>query len=374
MSVPLLDLKAQYAALQSELDPVIAEVMASQYFIGGPNVSAFEGEVGEYLGAKDAIGCASGSDALLLSLWALGIGPGDEVITTAFTFFATAGAIARLGATPVFADIEEGTFNLDPSAVEAAITPKTVGIIPVHLFGTPANMSAIGAIAERHGLFVVEDAAQSIGALYQGQQTGTIGDAGCFSFFPSKNLGCWGDGGLVTSMRDDVAATVRKLRSHGNYPKKYYHQLVGCNSRLDALQAAILRVKLRHLDDWCAARRGHAATYKRLVAEAGLSDQVRFQEVPEDVLPVYHQVVVRVPERDRVFEGIKDRGIGTAIYYPRALHQQECFEDLGYKLGDLPVTEKATSEVLALPIFPELRQEQQEQVVGALAAEILGSE
>ena len=370
MGVPLLDLKAQYAALKDELDPVVEDVATTQYFIGGPNVASFEEEVGSYLGALDAIGCASGSDALMLALWALGVGPGDEVITTPFTFFATAGAIARLGANPVFVDIEAGTFNIDPAAIEAAITSRTVGILPVHIFGTPANMGAIQATAKRHGLFVVEDAAQSIGALWQGRQTGTIGDAGCFSFFPSKNLGCWGDGGLVTSMRDDLAATVRKLRSHGNYPKKYYHQLVGCNSRLDALQAAILRVKLKHLDDWCDARRSHAATYQRLVDEAGLSDRVVFQEIPQEVVPVYHQVVVRVPERDRVLEGLKSRGIGTAVYYPRALHQQECFEELGYSLGDLPVTERATDEVLALPIFPELSLSQQEEVVAALAAEL----
>jgi dTDP-4-amino-4,6-dideoxygalactose transaminase len=370
MGVPLLDLKAQYATLKHELDAVVGDIATSQYFIGGPNVSAFEEEVGAYLDSLDAIGCASGSDALMLALWALGIGPGDEVITTPFTFFATAGAIARLGATPVFVDIEAATFNIDPAAIEAAITPRTVGIIPVHLFGTPANMGAIKGIADRHGLFIVEDAAQSIGALWEGQQTGTIGDAGCFSFFPSKNLGCWGDGGLVTSMREDLAATVRKLRSHGNHPKKYYHQLVGCNSRLDALQAAILRVKLRHLDSWCEARRSHAATYQKLVHEAGLSDRVTFQEVPTNTLPVYHQVVVRVPERDRILEGLKARDIGTAVYYPRALHQQECFEHLGYTLGDLPVTERATDEVLALPIYPELTEEQQIEVVTALSAEL----
>ncbi|MEE2829520.1 MAG: DegT/DnrJ/EryC1/StrS family aminotransferase, partial [Myxococcota bacterium] len=289
MGVPLLDLKAQYATLKDELDAVVAEVATSQYFINGPNVTGFEEEVGAFLGADHAIGCASGSDALMLALWALGIGPGDEVITTPFTFFATAGAIARLGASPVFADIEAGTFNIDPRAIEAAITPRTVGILPVHLFGTPADMGAIGAVAEKHGLWIVEDAAQSIGATWQGRQTGTIGDAGCFSFFPSKNLGCWGDGGLATSMREDLGAQIRKLRSHGNYPRKYYHQIVGCNSRLDALQAAVLRVKLRHLEEWCSARRQRAARYRELVEEAGLADRVTFQEIPSEVVPVYHQ-------------------------------------------------------------------------------------
>ena len=368
MSIPLLDLKGQYQALKAEFDDALAGVITSQHFIGGPQVAAFEQEAGAYLGAGDAIGCASGSDALLLALWALGVGPGDEVITTPFTFFATAGAIGRLGATPVFVDIRADTFNINPEAIEAAVTDKTVGIIPVHLFGLAADMDRIGAVAERHGLFVVEDAAQSIGATIGGRQTGTIGDAGCFSFFPSKNLGCWGDGGMVTTSRDDLSQVVRSLRSHGNWPKKYFHARVGCNSRLDALQAAVLRVKLRHLDDWGAARRARVATYKALLAEAGLADRVGFQHVPEGRVPVYHQCVVRVPRRDDVMALLRERGIGCAIYYPLALHQQECFADLGHVQGSMPVAEQATEEVIALPIFPELTEAQQAEVVKALGA------
>ncbi len=368
MSVPLLDLKGQYRALEDEFDAAVAGVVESQYFIGGPNVAAFEEEAAAYLGAGDAIGCASGSDALLLALWALGVKPGDEIITTPFTFFATAGSISRLGATPVFVDIKPGTFNIDPDAIAAAVTDRTVGILPVHLFGLAADMDAIGAVAERHGLFVVEDAAQSIGATFDGRQTGTIGDVGCFSFFPSKNLGCWGDGGMVTTGRDDLSQVVRSLRSHGNWPKKYFHARIGCNSRLDALQAAVLRVKLRHLDDWGAARRERVATYQAMVREAGLADRVRFQEVPAGRVPVYHQCVVRVPNRDDVMAVLKERGIGCAVYYPLALHQQECYAHLGLGPGSMPVSEQATGEVLALPIFPELSEAQQDEVVQALRA------
>jgi dTDP-4-amino-4,6-dideoxygalactose transaminase len=368
MPVPLLDLKGQYQALAAEFDAAVAGVVQSQHFIGGPNVAGFEQEVASFLGAEHAIGCASGSDALMLALWAKGVGPGDEVITTPFTFFATAGAVSRLGATPVFVDIEPGTFNIDPAAVEAAITERTVGMIPVHLFGVAADMDRLGAIAGKHGLFVIEDAAQSIGATLHGKQTGTIGDLGCFSFFPSKNLGAWGDGGLVTTMSDDLGTVVRQLRSHGNWPRKYMHVRVGCNSRLDALQAAVLRVKLRHLADWCAARRERVATYQALVAEAGLSDRVVFQQVPEGAEPVFHQCVVRVPGRDAVAAVLKERGVGHAIYYPRCLHLQECYADLGYTPGSIPVAEQATAEVLALPIFPELTGDQQREVVDALAA------
>ncbi|MCO4772282.1 MAG: DegT/DnrJ/EryC1/StrS family aminotransferase [Deltaproteobacteria bacterium] len=366
MSVPLLDLKPQYNALQSDFDAAVARVIGSQRFIMGPEVTGFEDEVGQYLGAEHAIGCASGSDALLLALWALDIGPGDEVITTAFTFFATAGAVSRLGATPVFVDIEPGTFNIDPAAIEAAITPRTKAIIPVHIFGLPADMGAINSIAKRHGLRVIEDAAQSIGATLHGAQTGTMGDFGCFSFFPSKNLGCWGDGGLVTSMQTDIAEVVRQLRVHGNYPKKYYHARVGMNSRLDALQAAILRVKLPHLDSWGAARRERVAGYKARLADAGIADQVVFQTVPDGSVPVYHQCVVRVPRRDDLLAHLRERNIGCAVYYPRPLHLQECFSDLGQGEGALPITEQACLEVLALPIFPELTSDHQDQVVAAL--------
>ena len=368
MAVPLLDLKGQYASLKDEIDAAIAGVAESQYFINGPEVKAFQEEARVFLGASHAIGCASGSDALLLALWGLGVGPGDEVITTPFTFFATAGAVSRLGATPVFVDIEPGTFNIDPAAIEAAVTDKTVGIIPVHLFGVSADMTAIGALAQRYGLFVVEDAAQSIGATWRGAQTGTLGDAGCFSFFPSKNLGAWGDGGMVTTMRDDLATTVGRLAKHGNFPRKYMHAIVGCNSRLDALQAAILRVKLRHLADWCEARRERVGRYRALVAEAGLGDRVTFQEVPDEAVAVFHQCVVRVPNRDDVAALFKERGVGHAIYYPLCLHLQECYAGLEYAPGSIPHAERATEEVLALPIYPELTEAQQAEVVGTLAA------
>jgi dTDP-4-amino-4,6-dideoxygalactose transaminase len=366
MSVPLLDLQPQYEALKPAFDAALSRVVQSQHFIMGPEVTAFEREVGAFLGATHSIACASGSDALLLALWALGIGPGDEVITTAFTFFATAGAVSRLGAKPVFVEIDPRTFNIDPAAVEAAVTPRTRAIIPVHLFGLPADMDALNAVASRHGLRVIEDAAQSIGATLHGAQTGTMGDFGCFSFFPSKNLGCWGDGGLVTAMTDDIAAIVKQLRVHGNYPRKYYHARVGCNSRLDAIQAAVLRVKLPHLAGWGEARRARVAGYQARIADAGIADQVVFQHVPDGCVPVYHQCVVRVPRRDALLEHLQERGIGCAVYYPRPLHLQECFADLGQGAGALPITEQACEEVIALPIFPELSEDQQDEVVAAL--------
>ena len=371
MSVPLLDLKPQYAALKDELDAAVARVATSQHFIMGPEVAGFEEEVAQFLGARRAVTCASGSDALLLALWALEIGAGDEVITTPFTFFATAGAVSRLGATPVFVDIDDATMNIDAAAIEAAVTPRTRAIIPVHIFGLPADMDAIGEVARRHGLTVIEDAAQSIGATWRGAQTGTIGDFGCFSFFPSKNLGCWGDGGLVTAMDDDLAEVVKQLRVHGNYPKKYFHKRVGMNSRLDALQAAVLRVKLPHLEAWSAARREHVAGYVGRIAYRGLEDRVRFQHVPDPAVPVYHQCVVRVADRDAVMGHLKQRGIGCAIYYPRPLHLQECFADLGQQEGSMPVAEQACREALALPIFPELTEAMKDDVVSALA-EALG--
>jgi len=367
MSVPLLDLKPQYEALKPEFDAAIARVVGSQRFIMGPEVTSFEAEVAAYLGAASAVTCASGSDALLLALWALNIGPGDEVITTPFTFFATAGAVSRLGATPVFVDIDPATLNIDPVAIAAAVTERTKAIIPVHIFGLAADMDAISAVAEEHGLAVIEDAAQSIGATWRGRQTGTLGDFGCFSFFPSKNLGCWGDGGLVTTMKDDLREVVKQLRVHGNYPKKYFHKRVGMNSRLDAMQAAVLRVKLPHLDSWSAARRSKIVGYKARLADRGLAEQVVFQEVPEQAVPVYHQCVVRVANRDTVMAHLKERGVGCAIYYPRPLHLQECFADLGQVEGSLPQAEQACREALALPVFPELTEAHQDAVVDALA-------
>jgi dTDP-4-amino-4,6-dideoxygalactose transaminase len=366
MSVVLLDLNRQRATLRAELDQAVARVIDSQHFIMGPEVSLFEKEAAAYLAVKHAVACASGSDALLLALWALGVGPGREVITTPFTFFATAGAIARLGARPVFVDIDEDTLNLDPSQVASAVTPRTAAIVPVHLFGLPADMDALSAIGDRRGVAIVEDAAQSMGATHRGRQTGSIGDAGCFSFFPSKNLGCWGDGGMVTTQRDDLALAMRKLRTHGS-ERKYQHDVVGMNSRLDALQAAVLRVKLPHLSAWCDARRQKAANYGELVAARGIGDRVRFQSVPGGSTHVYHQMVIRVENRDAVQKALEGRGIGTAIYYPSPLHLQACFADLGHRPGAFPHAEQACREALALPIFPELTDREQHEVVDALA-------
>jgi dTDP-4-amino-4,6-dideoxygalactose transaminase len=365
VGVPLLDLKPQYVALASEFDAALTAVIESQHFINGPVVAAFEREAAAFIGSKHAIGVASGTDALLLALWALQIGPGDEVITTPFTFFATAGAVARLGATPVFVDIEPGTFNIDCDAVEAAITERTKAVIPVHLFGVPCDMERLNALGAAHGLAIIEDAAQSMGSTWRGRQTGSIGTFGCFSFFPSKNLGCWGDGGLVTTDDDELAALVRKLKAHGSFPK-YHHGIVGANSRLDAIQAAVLRVKLPHLADWAAARHTVMKRYQALIERAGLAEQVRFQQWPDDTVPAFHQMVVRVPRRDELLAHLEAAGIGTAVYYPKCLHQQECFADLGYAQGSLPVAELAQTEVLALPVFPELSEAQQAEVVDVL--------
>ncbi len=367
MTIPLLDLNLQHQGLAAEIAAAMDSVIESQHFIGGQQVSSFEDEVALLLDVPSAVGCASGSDALLLALWALGIGPGDEVITTPFTFFATAGAVCRLGATPVFVDIEPASFNIDPEGIEAAITARTRAIIPVHLFGVPADMVRIGAVARGRNISVIEDAAQSIGATLHGQQTGAMGDFGCFSFFPSKNLGAWGDGGLVSASSTELGEQVRCLRSHGSYPRKYFHSTVGCNSRLDALQAAVLRVKLPRLGRWNELRREHVARYQHLCAKAGIGDQVRFQQVIEGAVPVFHQCVVRVPRRDDLKAHLTERGIGCAIYYPKPLHLQECFSELGYHEGDLPNAEQACGEALALPIFPELSGEQQDEVIAVIS-------
>lgn len=370
MTVPLLDMKAQYAGIKSEIDAAVAEVFASQIFILGPKVQAFEEQVAAYLGAEHAVGLSSGTDALLVSLMALGVGPGDEVITTPFTFFSTAGSISRLGAKPVFADIEPDTFNLDPLQVESKITNRTRVVIPVHLFGRCAEMGPIRAAAGR--LAVVEDAAQAIGAEYNGGRAGALGTCGCLSFFPSKNLGGAGDGGMVVTSDHELAEKVRILRTHGSKPK-YYHKVIGGNFRLDPLQATVLSVKLRHLDDWHAARQANAARYRRLFAEAGLGpDRV---VLPDDGphRNVYNQFTIRVKggRRDAVCAALKDEGIGHAIYYPLPLHLQECFADLGHKEGDLPVAEQAAREVVSIPIYPELSEAQAAVVVEAIGRVLL---
>lgn len=365
MQVPLLDLSEQNAGLRPEIEAALGRILDSNAFILGPEVSALESELAEYCGVRHAIACASGSDALLLALMALGVGAGDEVITTPFSFFATASAITRLGARPVFADIEPDTFNIDASQIPGLISEKTKAIEPVHLFGQCADMEAIGAAAG--DIPIVEDAAQAIGAEFRGRRAGSIGQIGCFSFYPSKNLGGMGDGGFITTNDDDLAERLRALRVHGSL-ERYYHKWVGLNSRLDGFQAAVLRVKLPRLDGWSDARRANADRYRELFAEFGLMDKIVLPFERDGVRHIYNQFVIRVPgRRDALREYLSENGIGTDIYYPIPLHLQECFEYLGYAKGQLPEAERAAAEVLALPIYPELRAEQQRFVVQAIA-------
>ena len=363
--VPLLDLRAQYDTIRTDVGAAIQRVIESQHFILGPEVAALEREIAAYCGCGSAVGVSSGTDALLVALMALEIGPGDEVVTTPFTFFATAGVIARLGARTVFVDIDPATYNIDPAGIEAVLTPQTRAIIPVHLFGRLADMDAIMPIAGAAHVPVVEDAAQAIGARdARGRQGGAIGNMGCFSFFPSKNLGAFGDAGLVTTQDEALDARLRQLRVHGMEPK-YYHSMVGGNFRLDALQAAVLRVKLQQLDGWHEARRSNAARYRRLFEEYDLTRHVT---LPADVPGhIYNQFVIRVRDRDALRSHLADAGVGTEIYYPLPLHLQECFADLGYGPGDFPHSERAAREVLALPIFPELTDEDLRHVTAAIA-------
>jgi dTDP-4-amino-4,6-dideoxygalactose transaminase len=365
MNVPLLDLRAQFQTIRGEIMAAVERVFESQHFILGPEVEAFERDAAEYCHARHAIGCGSGSDALLLALTALDVGPGDEVVTVAFTFFATASSITRLGARAVFVDISPDDFNVDPDLIERAITPRTKAIMPVHLFGQCAEMDAIWKIAERHNLPVVEDAAQAIGAEYHKKRAGAIGAIGCFSFFPSKNLGGAGEGGLMTTNDDQLAERLRLLRVHGMQPK-YYHKVVGVNSRLDALQAAVLGVKLKYLDQWSDARRRNAEHYGRLFAEAGI-EEVTPPPVRANRRHIFNQYTIRCPRRDELMDFLKRHGVGSEIYYPAPLHLQECFAYLGYKPGDLPVTERAARECLSLPIYPELTEEMRRHVVDRIA-------
>lgn len=363
MGVPLLDLKAQYATLRNELNEALLRVAESQHFILGPEVEALEREVAEYSRCKHGIGVSSGTDAILVALMALGIGPGDEVITTPFTFFATGGCVSRVGAKPVFVDIEPQTFNIDPALIEAAITPRTKAIIPVHLYGQMADMDPIMDIAKRHHLAVIEDAAQAIGAEYKGKRAGEIGTVCCFSFFPSKNLGGFGDGGMVVTNDDALGAKLRLLRTHGMQPKYYYKQ-IGGNFRLDAIQAAVLRVKLKHLDAWSEARQRNAAWYRAHLTNTSIELPV---EAPAR-RHIYNQFMIRIAHRDNVAAALKQAGIGHEIYYPVPLHLQECFADLGYKAGSMPVSEAAALEVLALPIYPELTETALKEVAAALGS------
>jgi dTDP-4-amino-4,6-dideoxygalactose transaminase len=361
MKIPFLNLQAQYSMIRGEVRTAMDRVCDSQYFILGPEVAALEQSVAAFCGANFAIGVSSGTDALLAALMAVGVGPGDEVITTTYSFFATAGVIARLQARPVFVDIEEHGFNLDPELVEAAVTSRTKAILPVHLFGRCAEMKLISDIADARGLHVIEDAAQAIGARDErGQAAGVIGSLGCFSFFPSKNLGAFGDGGMIVCQNSALAEAVRLLRVHGAKPK-YHHRTVGGNFRLDEIQAAILRVKLKYLPIWTEARRRNAQRYRQLLNAADLTEQIA---LPEDAPGhIYNQFVIRCADRDRLQTFLRSRGIDSEIYYPVPLHLQECFADLGYRTGDCLRAEAAASEALALPIYPELTEEQQGYVV-----------
>lgn len=366
--VPLLDVKRQYEPLREKLLAAVTQVCDSGRYVMGPECEELERALADYTGARHAIACASGSDALLLALMALDVGPEDEVICPSFTFFATASAVTRLGAKPVFIDIEPGTFNLDPQLLPGLITPRTKAIIPVHLFGQCAAMDAIGQVAAKHKLPIIEDACQAIGAAYAGRGAGTLGDIGCFSFYPTKNLGGFGDGGLLTTDRDDLAAKLRLLRVHGMEPR-YYHQVVGINSRLDTIQAALLSVKLPYLDQWSRHRQSNAQRYHTLLAERGLDKILGLPQTARAAKHVWNQYTIRVPDgkRDELRKHLTAAKIGTEIYYPVPLHEQQCFRSLGCVQGSLPETERAAREVLALPIFPELRAEEQEIVVDRIA-------
>ena len=394
MKVPLLDLKPQYHALKSKLDEAILRVAESQYFILGPEVQKMEEEFCDYLKCKHAIGVSSGTDALLLALMAIDLKPGDEVIIPTYSFFATAGVVSRLNAVPVLTDIDPVTFNIDPAEVKKKITKKTKAIIPVHLYGQSADMEPLMSIAKEHNLKIIEDAAQAIGTQYKdGKFVGTIGDIGCFSFFPSKNLGCYGDGGLVTTDDDDLAFKLKIKRVHGGEPK-YYHKVIGGNFRLDAIQAAVLRVKLPHLDKWSEQRRKNAETYNKFFIESGLAEEtgkIKFDNKNKVLIPkaiykseirnpkseirnyhIYNQYIIRVEKRDELRKFLSDKDIGTEIYYPVPFHLQECFADLKYKKGDFPLSEQAGDTTIALPIYPELSPEQQKFVVEKIKEFISG--
>ena len=349
MQVPLLDLKAQYATIKDDVLTAVSEVLESQRCIGGPKVTELEEKIAAISDCKFAVGASSGTDAILNSLMSLDIGAGDEVITTPFTFFATVGCIARTGAKPVFVDIDPKTYNVNPDLVEQAVTERTKAIMPVHLYGQMADQDPIMEIANKYNLAVIEDAAQSITSTYKGRKAGSIGTVGCFSFFPSKNLGGAGDGGMIVTNNEQLYNRIKIMRNHGSNPK-YYHKFVGGNFRLDPIQAAVLLVKLAHLDDWSQARRRNAAFYNERFADT----IVETPYVDSDCVSIYNQYVIRVPKRDQLVAHLREQGIGCEIYYPHPMHLQECFRDLGHKNGDFPQAEKASKEVLAIPVYPEL--------------------
>ena len=373
MGVPLLDLKAHHEPLHKEVMTAIEQTFRSQAFILGPDVAKLEERVASYCQTQFGIGVSSGTDALLIALMAIGISPGDEVITSPYSFFATAGAVARLGGKPVLVDIDPTTYNIDPSKIASAITKKTKAIIPVHLYGQCADMGPILDLAQRHNLKVIEDAAQAIGAEYRdGRRAGSMGTVGCLSFFPSKNLGALGDGGMVVTNDQELAERIKVLRVHGGKPK-YYHKMIGGNFRLDTIQAAVLNVKLNYLDDWTQRRQENARRYETLFQQSGLvqKGKVRlpapvYRESGAKHYHIYNQFVLRVPQRDQLMAYLKEKGIGTEIYYPVPFHLQECFQYLGHKIGDFTEAERAAKETIAIPIYPELTAEQQTQVVGAI--------
>ena len=363
MQVPLLDLTEQNAALRPEIEAALGRVLDTNAFILGDEVKELEKELAEYCGTKHAIGCASGSDALLLALMAVGVGPGDEVITTPYSFFATVSAVTRLGAKPVFVDIEPDTFNLDVSQVRGVITERTKAIQPVHLYGQCADMKALNGVAGPQSIPIVEDAAQALGSEEDSVRAGAMSDVGCFSFYPSKNLGGMGDGGFMSTNDDELAAKLFALRVHGS-EQRYYHKWVGLNSRLDGFQGAVLRIKLPHLDAWTEKRQANADRYRQLFTDSGLTEEIGLPVERENCRHIYNQFVVRVPgRRDELKQFLADNGIGTDIYYPVPLHLQECFAYLGYRQGEFPQAERAARESLALPIYPELREAAQEYVV-----------
>ncbi len=389
VTVPLLDLKPQYAPLKAEIQAAINRVCDSQYFILGPETQAFEADMAAYCQTEFALGVSSGTDALLLALMGVGIKPGDEVITTPYTFFATAGCVARLGAKAIFVDIDPQTYNLDPAQIEAKITAKTKAIIPVHLYGQCADMEPILALAEQHNLYVIEDAAQAIGSEYKGRRAGSMGHVGCFSFFPSKNLGAFGDAGAITVNDPELAERMRILRVHGGKPK-YYHKFVGGNFRIDAIQSAVLKIKLKHLDEWTAGRQANAHFYNSYFTKLGLTE-ASGDEAPPVTLPpessqtgqyalrmeaapfaghrhIYNQFVLRIGQgRDELRTFLSERNIGNEVYYPVSLHVQECFAEWGGQVGQHPVSEAASAQTIAIPIYPELSEEQQRTVVEAIA-------
>lgn len=391
MNIPLIDLKAQYKSISEDLDRVTKEVLSSAGYIMGKNVTEFEKEFAEYIGVKHAISVGNGTDALVIALKSLRIGAGDEVITTPFTFFATAETISAVGAVPVFVDVEKDTFNIDPSKIEEKITEKTKAIVPVHIFGQSAKMDEINAIAEKHNLKVIEDACQAIGGKYKGRNIGTLGDVACFSFFPTKNLGCAGDGGIIVTDNDDVATIARALRTHGSgengqkaynllnnineeidtvqnaddtvyNPLKYYNYLIGYNTRLDAIQAAILRVKLPYIDEWNAKRREIAKIYDESLKDTDLVTPF----VDENNVPVYHMYILQSEEREAILGKLKENGVATGVYYPVPLHLQKVYKNLGYKEGDMPVAEYLSHRTFAIPVYPELTKEQVDYVIDSI--------